>query len=378
VRIARIESFVLPRGWTFVRVELENGVVGWGEAGVQGFGTAVAAVVDLLAGQVIGKDVTAIESIWQLLYRARFYRGGPIHMAGVAGIDIALWDALGKTRAASVHELLGGPVRERIPAYVWAEGTDTDELILHAKERVAGGAAGVKFELADAATATSERARGDAVERVAAMRALFGRDAVVAVDCHGRASPAQARKLLADLEVHHATFVEEPVLSDLPEAYGQLVAGTSTPIAAGERVYSRWDLKPLLTSGLAYLQPDPGNAGGLTETRKMMALAEAYGMACAPHSAAGPILLAACIQLGLAVPNVILQECPAVDFPDEYQRYAPQAGEQFKLVSGCLAAPEGPGLGIVINEHAVRADVVRGESFTPPAISDDNGADAEW
>ncbi|WP_184830233.1 galactonate dehydratase [Jiangella mangrovi] len=382
MKITRIETFTVPPRWLFLRIETDDGVVGWGEPVLEGRAATVAATVDELSDQLVGRDPLRIEDHWQVLTKAGFYRGGPVLSSAVAGIDQALWDIAGRARGASVHELLGGPVRERVRIYAWVHGSGPEELADQAAEAMATGLTAVKFNGWDDPVATIDTpARIDAVvARVAAVRAAIGQDADLAIDFHGRFSPAMARRVLPLLEEFHPLFVEEPVVPELSSELVSIAATTSVPIATGERLYSRWDFRDVLASGIAVAQPDLSHAGGVSECRRIAAMAEIHGVSLAPHCPLGPIALAACLQVDLATPNFLIQE-QALGLHDG--KAAGLLGDLvdpagFSVRDGYVERPMAPGLGLEIDEKAVRRVAQDGHRWRAPIWRHPDGSLAEW
>jgi len=349
---------------------------------VEGRAETVAACVAELADYLIGKDPSAIEDHWTVLYRGGFYRGGAIHMSALAGIDQALWDIKGKALNRPVHVLLGGPVRQKIQVYSWIGGDRPDALIQGAKEAATRGFAAIKMLACEELSYLDSHAKLDqVVARVGALRQAMGPDFGIAVDFHGRVHRPMARQLAKELDPFHLMFLEEPVLSEHLEALKDIAGQTATPIALGERLYSRWDFKKILSDGLVdIIQPDPSHAGGITETRKIAAMAECYDVGLAPHCPLGPIALAACLQLDAVCYNAVIQEQSLgihynksndlLDYIDD-----PAA---FAYADGHVAIPQGPGLGITINEEAVRRGAEAGHRWRPPVWRHKDGSFAEW
>jgi galactonate dehydratase len=285
MKIASITTYTVPPRWLFLRMETDDGTVGWGEPVVEGRAATVAAAVDELSDYLLGRDPRAIEDIWTVLYRGGFYRGGPIHMSALAGIDQALWDIKGKHYGAPVFDLLGGAVRDRIKVYSWIGGDRPSETATAARAAVARGFGAVKMN------GTSEMQFIDSwekvdlcVQSVATVRDAVGPHIGVGVDFHGRVHKPMAKVLIKELEPYKLMFIEEPVLSEHVDAVLDVLRNAATPIALGERLYSRWDFKHIVASGAVdIVQPDPSHAGGITETRKIATMAEAYDVALALH-----------------------------------------------------------------------------------------------
>ncbi|HEY2835316.1 MAG TPA: galactonate dehydratase, partial [Rhizomicrobium sp.] len=276
--ITKIETFCVAPRWLFVRIETKNGIVGWGEASLEGHAEAVEGAFESLRDRFVGADATNIEDAWQVAYRLGFYRGGPVLMSALSGLDQALWDIKGKTLGVPVFELLGGKVRDKVQAYAWIGGDSPSEVVEQAQQRQAQGFRAVKMNgTADLGRLDSPKLLDAAVERVGRVKEL-GLD--VAVDFHGRLHKPMAKQLAALLEPLRPLFIEEPVLSEQPEAIGQIAAQTSIPIALGERLYSRWDFKPFFEKSIIDVaQPDLAHAGGISECRRIAAFAETYDVA---------------------------------------------------------------------------------------------------
>ena len=274
MKIDRIETFFVPPRWLFVRVESADGAVGWGEASLEGHAEAVDGAFEVLRDRFIGHDPRRIEDIWQIAYRGGFYRGGPVLMSALAGLEQALWDLKGKMLGLPAWEMLGGRVRDKIRAYAWIGGDRPDEIAEAAGARLAQGFSAVKMNAtAELDWIGTPKLFDDVVARVRAAQAT-GLD--VGLDFHGRVHRPMAKQLAKVLEPLGLLFIEEPLLSENPEGLAQIARITSTPIALGERHYSRWDFKPFFESGAVdIIQPDLSHAGGLLECRKIAAMAEA-------------------------------------------------------------------------------------------------------
>lgn len=379
MKIARIETFIVPPRWLFVRVEAQDGTFGWGEASLEGHAEAVDGAFAALRDRFIGHDPRRIEDIWQVAYRGGFYRGGPVLMSALAGLDQALWDLKGRHYGIPAWEMLGGQVRDRIRAYSWIGGDRPGDIAAAARARREQGFTTVKMNAtAELDFLGTPRLFDEVVERVRAAQAE-GMD--VGLDFHGRVHKAMAKQLAKVLEPLGLLFIEEPLLSENPEGLAQLSALVSTPIALGERLYSRWDFKPFLQSGAVdIIQPDLSHAGGLSECRRIAAMAEAYDVAVAPHCPLGPLALAACLQLAACTPNVAIQEMSLGIHYNQGSDLLTYCIEPAVLtpVDGYLAIPEGPGLGIEIDEAAVRAASAEPHRWRNPVWRLADGSFAEW
>jgi galactonate dehydratase len=381
MQVSRIETFLVAPRWLFCRVETDDGHVGWGEPVVEGRAETVRAAVHELAGYLIGRDPLRIEDHWQVLTRGGFYRGGAVLASAVAGLDQALWDIAGKARGLPVHELLGGPVRESVRVYGWIGGDEPAEVGEAAAAQVAKGLTAVKMTASGRLPRLASAADVQGVvDRVAAVREVLGPDLDVAIDVHGRASAATARQLLAALTDLHPLFVEEPLLPEHGHLMPRLVAGTSIPIATGERLYSRSDFLPVLQAGIAVAQPDLSHAGGITEVRRIASLVETFDVALAPHCPLGPIALAASLQVDLLSPNFLIQEQSLgvhYNAGSDLLDYVVDRSV-FAFADGSVRRPLGPGLGIEVDEAAVRAADKVGHSWRSPVWRHQDGSLAEW
>jgi len=381
VKIARMETFLVGPRWLFLRVETDDGVVGWGEPVVEGRAETVRAAVGELADQLIGAQAMRIEDHWQTLTRGGFYRGGPILSSAVAGIDQALWDIAGKALGVPVHVLLGGPVRERIRIYAWVGGDEPAEVAEAAAMQVEQGLTAVKmnatgrFGLIETPSAVAA-----VVARAADVRAVLGDHRDLALDFHGRVSGPMARRLIAALEPVQPLFIEEPVVPENGHRLAGIVASSPVAIAVGERLFSRWDFRPALEAGVSVVQPDVSHAGGISEVRRIAALAETFGAVVAPHCPLGPISLAASLQVGFATPNLLIQEQSlgihyntGADLLDYLVDRSP-----LRFMEGYVERPLGAGLGIEVDEDEIRRADRRGHRWRSPIWRDDTGAFAEW
>jgi galactonate dehydratase len=380
VKVVGIETFLVAPRWLFLRVETDDGIVGWGEPVLEGHAETVETAVHSLSEHLIGTDPLLIEDHWQVMTKGGFYRGGPVLSSAVAGIDQALWDIAGKARGVPVHDLIGGRVRDEVRVYAWIGGDEPEEVAEHALGRIEEGFTALKMVVAgrlDPVISQAELRR--VVGRVRAVREAIGPEYDIAVDFHGRASAAMAGRLLAELEELDLLFVEEPVAPEHLVALPRLVAGTRTPLACGERLYSRWDFEPVLQAGIAVVQPDVSHAGGISEGRRIAAQAELYGALMAPHCPLGPIALAASMQLDLAVPNFLIQE------QSFGMHYGPTAlvdyladTKVFRRVDGRVPRLVGPGLGVEIDEAAVRKAATTGHKWRTPLWRHADGSLADW
>ncbi|KPV40816.1 galactonate dehydratase [Alicyclobacillus ferrooxydans] len=382
MKITDLELFVVPPRWVFLKISTDEGIAGWGEPVLEGHAAAVAASVHEMEDYLIGKDPTLIEDVWQTLYRAGFYRGGPVLMSAIAGIDQALWDIKGKKYGLPVHEFLGGAVRDKLRVYSWIGGDRPSDVGQSAKEKMDLGFTAVKMNASEEMHFIDSYSKVEAiVNRVAAVREATSKDFGIAVDFHGRIHKSMAKVIAKELDQFHLMFIEEPVLPENNEALREVAKYTSTPIATGERMYSRWDFKRLFEEGIVdIIQPDLSHAGGISEVKKIAAMAEAYDVAVAPHCPLGPIALAACVQIDVCTPNVFIQEQSLgihYNQTNDLLDYL-QDKTVFHYYEGFIANPTGPGLGIEIDENYVREAARTGHNWKNPVWRNSDGTIAEW
>ena len=379
--IKNVELFQVPPRWLFVKITTESGVVGWGEPVVEGKAATVAACVEEFAKVIIGKSAEDIEDIWQTLYRTNFYRGGPIMTSALSGIEQALWDIKGKYHNMPIWQMLGGKCRDRIQVYRWIGGDHPRDTANAALEAISQGYSAIKMNGTDELKWIDTYQKLDeTVERVEAIRSVAP-NLGIAVDFHGRVHKTMAKQLMKRLEPYDLMFVEEPVLCENEEEFLELSRSICIPIATGERNFTRWGFKSMLKrGGVDIIQPDVSHAGGILETRKISAMAEAFDVAVAPHCPLGPIALAACLQVDFCTPNAFIQEQSAgIHYNEGYDllNYLKNP-EIFQYKDGYCDLLTGPGLGVEIDEDYVRKMAVEGHDWHNPIWRDSDGVIAEW
>ncbi|WP_062225891.1 galactonate dehydratase [Aureimonas frigidaquae] len=382
MKITKLTTFLVPPRWLFLKIETDEGVTGWGEPVVEGRAATVEALVHELADYLVGKDPMRIEDHWTVLYRGGFYRGGAIHMSALAGIDQALWDIKGRALGQPVHQLLGGRCRDRIQIYSWVGGDRPADVAASARQAVANGFKALKLNGCEELQIVGDHAAIDrAVETIATVREAVGPHIGIGADFHGRVHKPMAKVLVKELEPYKLMFIEEPVLSEHREALREIANHCSVPIALGERLYSRWDFKGVLQDGVVdIIQPDVSHAGGITECRKIATMAEAYDVALAPHCPLGPIALAACLQLDAVSYNAFIQEQSLgihYNAGSDLLDYVSNP-EAFAYQDGFVAIPDGPGLGIEVDEAHVIEMARTGHRWRNPVWRHADGSFAEW
>lgn len=382
MKITKLTTFAVPPRWLFLKIETDAGIDGWGEPVVEGRAATVAAAVEELGDYLVGQDPMRIEDHWQAMYRGAFYRGGPVLMSAIAGVDQALWDIKGKHYGAPAWELMGGACRDRIRVYSWVGGETEDAVVESVRQARVHGFDAVKMTITNEMQIIDSFAKVDAaVAKVQAIRDVFGNQVDVGIDFHGRVHKPMAKVLAAALAPCRPLFIEEAVQVDHNDSLVELARHTTTPIATGERMYSRYDFKPLLEQRVVdILQPDLSHAGGLTEVRKIATMAEAYDVALAPHCPLGPIALAACLQVDAVCHNAFIQEQSLgvhLGGGSEGLAYLKDPNV-FAYADGFVAVPSGPGLGIEVDELVVVQRAREGHRWRNPLWRHPDGSVAEW
>ncbi len=382
MKITKLTTYRVPPRWMLLKIETDEGVVGWGEPVIEGRARTVEAAVHEMEAFLIGQDPARINDLWQTMYRAGFYRGGAILMSAIAGIDQALWDIKGKVMDQPVYELLGGLVRERMKTYSWVGGDRPADVIEGIRCLQAAGFDTFKMNGTEEMRMLDTAAKVDeAVSRVAEIRAAFGNTIEFGLDFHGRVAAPMAKTLLRELEPYRPLFIEEPVLAEQAEYYPRLAEMTTIPIAAGERMYSRFEFKNVFAAGgLSIVQPDLSHAGGITECLKIAAMAEAYDVALAPHCPLGPVALAACLQVDFVSYNAVLQE---QSMGIHYNRGGELLDyvlnkEDFKITDGYIKPLPKPGLGVIVDEERVIEASKNAPDWRNPVWRHADGSVAEW
>lgn len=382
MKIIKLTTYRVPPRWMLLKIETDEGIVGWGEPVIEGRARTVEAAVHEMTPFLIGQDPGRINDLWQAMYRGGFYRGGAILMSAIAGIDQALWDIKGKALGVPVYDLLGGRVRDKMKMYSWVGGDRPSDVIAGIRKLREVGIDTFKMNgTEELRMLDSARAVDQAVGRIAEIREAFGNDIEFGIDFHGRVAAPMAKVLLRALEPYRPLFVEEPVLAEQAEYYPRLAESTSIPLAAGERMYSRFEFKRVLEQGgLAILQPDLSHAGGITECVKIAAMAEAYDVAVAPHCPLGPVALAACLHLDFVSHNAVLQE---QSMGIHYNQGAELLDyvinkDDFRMEGGYIAALTRPGLGVEVDEERVIEASKNAPDWRNPLWRHEDGSIAEW
>ncbi|HDG6621654.1 TPA: galactonate dehydratase [Enterococcus faecium] len=381
MKISDVTVYKVKPRWIFVKISTDEGIEGWGEM-ISGTKTeTVVAGAYEIGNRLIGRNPFEIERLFQEMHRS-FFRGGPINGTIVSGLEMALWDIKGKAFNVPVYELLGAAARDKIKVYSWIGGDRPSEVAEQAQDRFDRGFTAVKMNATEELHYIDSYQKVDeVVERVASIRERFGDAMDIGVDFHGRVHKPMAKVLAKALEPFHPMFLEEVVLPENEEHFKEVADSVAVPLATGERLYTRWQFKNLFKQGTVdIIQPDVALCGGILETRKIAAMAEAYDMAVAPHAPYGPVALAATLQVDSCTPNVFIQEQSlgihynkGFDLLDFVKNK-----EVFQYKDGYVDLPSKPGLGLEMDEDKIKEIAQEGLIWTNPQWKNYDGTIAEW
>ena len=383
MKITDLKMIHIKPRWMFLKIETDEGIYGWGEPVVEGRARTVETAVNELRSILIGQDRLKTQHLWQLMYRGTFYRGGPVLCSAISGIEMALWDIKGKYYNVPVHQMLGGKCRDKVRMYGHLKPAGhrgdfpIEDMIAIADTRLKEGFDVVKYSVIPPIRPIDNMVMCEAiVERFRKIRDFVGKGIDIAIDFHGRVSPAMSVRLLKELEPYYPLFVEEPVLPENVDEMMRVSHSTTIPIAAGERLFTKFGFRELIEkSAVSVVQPDLCHCGGIFEARLIAAMAETHYMQIAPHNPLGPISLAACLQLDAVVPNLLAQEHPGM--PNHQDLGEGILKQPFIIEKGHISIPDGPGLGIEVDEEALNTLKFDGTWDTPHLFYDD-GSVAEW
>lgn len=358
-------------GWLFVKIITDEDINGFGEATLEGNIESVIAVIEKLKDYLIGKDPHRIEHHWQAMYRGSFYRGGPVFISAISGLEQAMWDIKGKSLGVPVYELLGGACRDKIRIYAHIHGDNTEEYVESAKERIKEGFDAVKMPLEGPVLGVDNPSYLKSVaDRFKKVRETVGDSVDIAIDFHGRVGPAMALKIIDKIKKYNPMFIEEPVLPENTDSMVRINNSTNETIATGERLYTKWGFRDIINRQAAdVLQPDLSHAGGILECKKIAAMAETNYTSIAPHCPLGPVALAAGLQLDACIPNFLIQE--HVSLGEGFLK------DPFEVVDGYIELSRKPGLGIELKE-----DLLEKHKLIKPASIQrwyhEDGSVADW
>ncbi len=350
-RIEKVETILWDR-WLLIKIHCEDGTVGIGEGGVHGWQRPTKTMIETMAVYLEGKDPNQIEHHYQWLYRSSHFMGSVVQGA-LSAIDIALWDIKGKRLDVPIYDLMGGKTRDRVRCYMHVGGETKDELVADAIKRAGEGFTAVRFTpfTKDYYLHKSYSEWADeAVERVGAVKEAVGKGVDICVEIHRQMNPAESIWLGRRLEQFNPFFYEDPMLPDSPAIMAEVKEQCNIPIATGERFSSIFEYQQLLDArATSYIRPDLCICGGLSGCKKVAAMAEAHHVKVIPHNPLSPVSTAACIQLDACIPNFALQEYTGESEPPKSDLLV----TPLELKDGYLTVPEGPGLGIELNEAAL-------------------------
>jgi len=351
-KIEKIEPILWDR-WLLIKIYCEDGTIGIGEGGVHGWQRPTKTMIEVMSEYLIGKNPHLIEHHYQWLYRSSHFMGSIVQGA-LSAIDIALWDIKGKRLSVPIYELMGGKTRDKVRCYMHVGGQTKDELVESAVQASKDGFTAVRFTPYNPTNFHMHKSYSewadDAVQRVGAVREALGNDVDICVEIHRQMNPAESISLGKRLEQFNPFFYEDPMLPDSPAIMGDIAKQCNIPIATGERFTTIFEYQQLLEAkAAAYVRPDLCLCGGLSGSKKVSAMAEAYHVKVIPHNPLSPVSTATCIQLDACIPNFGLQEYTG-------ESEAPKSEllkSPLELKDGYLIVPDGVGLGIEINEKSL-------------------------
>ena len=370
MKIIAIETHVCNarmRNWIFVKVITDQpGLYGWGEATLEWHTRSVVGAIEDVSQLLIGEDPTRIEHLWQMMYRQHFWHGhGIVRSTAIAGIDIALWDILGKVANMPCSKLWGGPVRDYVRTYSHLGGGKMEDYYEAGKDNARRFAELAQQAVEDGFTAFKSMAVPEtmpveglkpiryAEENVRAIREAVGDDIDIMVDCHARPSPAMGLKFGVALEPYGLYFFEEPCWPESLDGLAAINAALTTPVATGERLTHLAAFKELFEKrGCEICQLDMTHCGGLSEARRIAAMAEAHRIALAPHNSQGPVSTAASLEFGFSQPSYVI--CETVHQDVTWRQDVVSEGFTVEKKGRIVRPNQKPGLGIEINEKAVK------------------------
>lgn len=391
MKITAVDALVCHarmRNWVFVKVVTdEPGLIGWGEATLEWHTPEIVGAVQSLRELLLGQDPLRIEHLWQMMYRQHFWHGhGAVRASAIAGIDIALWDILGKHLGVPCHQLMGGRVRDHIRTYCHLGGGRMEDFYetpvdnakrfgdLAARAVDEGYTAFKSMAVPPTMSLEGLKPVRAAEACVAAMRDAVGDDVDIMVDCHARPSPAMGMRFATALEDYGLYFLEEPCWPESLEGLAAIAAAVSTPIATGERMTHLAEFNNLFKArGCAVCQLDITHSGGLSEARRVAALAEAHRISLAPHNPQGPVSTAASLEFGFSQPSYIICETVTEDVP--WRADVVQSSHVWQKQGRLVFPSNAPGLGVEINEaevarHPFQQEVLQRVFYSDGAVGD--------
>ena len=353
MKITDVKAYTMDAfrtNWTFIRVETDEGLYGWGEASLGTREKALEGCVEDLKRHIVGRNPLDTEKMWYEVYRDSYWKGGPVMMSAVSGIEIAMWDIAGKFFSTPVYNLLGGRMRNEVKIYAnaWFTGAKSpEEFAQKAKETVARGVKALKWDPFGKAYMTiSKEDMENAVNCVGAVREAVGPYTDLLIECHGRFNPTTAIGISKELAPFKPMFMEEPTPPDNTDSLARVRDKSAVPIAAGERIYTKYGFWDILSKGAVdYAQPDIFHTGGIMEAKNIAAMCEANHIPVSFHNPSGPVSNAAILQLAACVPNFFIHEIMLTD--GSFRKKI--TNEEVLFKDGTIQIPEKPGLGIDVN-----------------------------
>ncbi len=390
IKVTNMKTFAVlapgappDRPYVFVKLETSAGLVGWGEATLEGKARAVMGCLEDFREYIIGADPIQVEHHWQSMYVHSFYRAGPVIGSAISGIDQALWDLRGKILGLPVYKLLGGPFDARgVRGYYHAGGRTREEL---ARLRQTAESQGITCFKTGPAARTFEwidthQKIGAVVKHLEMLREGLGPDIDIAVDFHAKSSPTVASIIIKEIEPLNLLFVEEPCPPENVKAMARIARRTSVPIATGERLVASFGCRELIEMGVVdVIQVDINHVGGITALWKVAAMAHVSGITMAPHACEGPIGGVATLHVDAAMPNFLVQEiCSGPVAGQKEKVWEEWLGfPAMRMVNGRFPLPEKPGLGFDLDEEVIKKHPFEGARPMARLFHDD-GSVAEW
>ena len=372
------------RNQMLVKVETDEGLYGWGEAGLSGRELAVKGAMEHYREFLIGRDPRQIGSLWQEMYRSQYFEGGRTLTGAISAIDIALYDIVGKSLGVPVYQLLGGKHRDLVPCFATTGAPTLEKLIENTQLLIDKGwhvirTGGAQRRANDAETGIFEprESIGLTATWLTKLREAIGPEPVLGIDYHHRLSVAETASFCQRMPAGTLDFLEEPIRDESPEAYESLRSMVDVPFAIGEEFASKWQFLPYIERGITnFARIDVCNVGGLTESMKVAGMAEAHYIDLMPHNPLGPVCTAATVHLAAAVPNFAWLEV-RVSPTEDSGRYDDDIFPlQPKLSGSGIPVPDTPGLGIEVNEDYVAAQEFK--FWEPPHLRRRDGSYTNW
>ena len=357
MKISDVKIYTLDAyrtNWAFVKVETDEGLYGWGEASLGTNEMSLEGMINDLKRLVVGRNALEIEKLLFEVYRDIYWKGGPVLMSAISGIEIALWDIAGKYFNTPTYTFFGGKMRDKVKMYAngwFIRAREPEEFAAKAKQTVQLGVKALKWDPFGAAHMTiSKEQMAKSMDIVGAVREAVGPDVELLIECHGRFNPSTAVEISRELAQYKVMFMEEPCPPDHIDSTAWVHDHAAVPVAAGERCYGKYHCEELLSKkAVDVMQPDVFHVGGMLEGKKVAAMAEAKHIPVSFHNPSGPISNAAILQLAATVPNFLIHEIMLTD--GNFRKLI--TNEEVVYEDGYILIPDKPGLGIEVNEEEI-------------------------